>query len=421
MKTLLTLARKDLRLLWRDRFGLFWVIVFPLLMALFFGSIFSTGGARAGSMKIAAVDELRTEQSRQMIGKLSAKPVLAVTPLPLDSARLLVQKGKLTAYVLLKRDSLATGEGNPFAMPPIEIGLDPSRKAEAGYLQGMVTEAWFSLMQDRLADPAVAKTWVNEGLAGLRADTALPPDQRGVLTRLLASFDDYLTTFDSAEVSQSSPFGKTAITVVEVAVEREGPRSPFEITFPQALTWALLGCALTFAQSIVSERQRGTYLRLRLAPITRGQILAGKGLACFVTSGAVSVALLAVGVLIFGVRVAFPLGMAIALAAAGCCFVGLMMLISVLGRTEQAVSGAGWAIMLVMAMAGGSMVPLMVMPSWMLTVSNFSVVKWAIYAYEGAIWRGFTLGQMLVPAGILTAIGAIAFALGVAILARTDR
>ena len=73
------------------------------------------------------------------------------------------------------------------------------------------------------------------------------------------------------------------------------------------------------------------------------------------------------------------------------------------------------------SVAGGSMVPLMVMPSWMLTVSNFSVVKWAIYAYEGAIWRGFTLGQMLVPAGILTAIGAIAFALGVAILARTDR
>lgn len=84
-------------------------------------------------------------------------------------------------------------------------------------------------------------------------------------------------------------------------------------------------------------------------------------------------------------------------------------------------NGAGWAIMLVMAMTGGSMVPLMFMPSWMLTLSNFSVVKWAIYAFEGAIWRQFTLTQMMLPVGILLGIGLAAYAIGVSILVRTDR
>ena len=47
-----------------------------------------------------------------------------------------------------------------------------------------------------------------------------------------------------------------------------------------------------------------------------------------------------------------------------------MMLISTLGRTEQAVSGAGWAAMMPLAMFGGSMVPPMVMPAWMFRISN---------------------------------------------------
>lgn len=420
MRTLLTLANKDLRLLWRDRFGMFWVVMFPLLMALFFGSIFSSGSSRAGNMKIALVDQQQTEQSRRMADKLARKEILALTPMPLDSARMLVQSGKLTAYVLLKPVANEKDDFNPFAMPPMEIGLDPSRKAEAGYLQGMVTEAWFSLMKDRMTDPTEMRNWIDQGLAELETDTALPADQRDILTRLLSSFDEFVTTFDSTEAQQSSPFGKANIEVVEVTVQREGPRTPFEITFPQALTWALLGCALTFAVSIVNERQRGTWLRLRLAPITRGHILAGKGLACFLTSVGVSIVLLFVGMAIFGVRIVFPLGMVIALIASGICFVGLMMLISVLGRTEQAVGGAGWAIMLVMAMTGGSMIPLMAMPSWMLTISNFSVVKWAIYGFEGAIWRGFTLSQMLLPVSILVGIGAVAYGIGVAILVRTD-
>ena len=43
MGAVINLALKDLRLLLRDRFGLFWVLAFPLLMALFFGAIFRSG------------------------------------------------------------------------------------------------------------------------------------------------------------------------------------------------------------------------------------------------------------------------------------------------------------------------------------------------------------------------------------------
>jgi len=59
------------------------------------------------------------------------------------------------------------------------------------------------------------------------------------------------------------------------------------------------------------------------------------------------------------------------------------------------------------------MVPLFIMPGWMQAVSDFSPVKWAIIALEGALWRHFTSAEMAVPCGILTAVGGLAFFLGV--------
>ena len=50
------IARKDLLLLWRDKAGLFWVLGFPLLIALFFGSIFSSGGG-PGPVTLGVVNE----------------------------------------------------------------------------------------------------------------------------------------------------------------------------------------------------------------------------------------------------------------------------------------------------------------------------------------------------------------------------
>ena len=99
-------------------------------------------------------------------------------------------------------------------------------------------------------------------------------------------------------------------------------------------------------------------------------------------------------------------------------FTGFMMLISTFGRTEQAVSGAGWAAMMPLAMLGGSMVPLMVMPAWMLRLSNWSPVKWMILAVEGAMWRGFTPADMLLPCAILVGVGLVCFAAGAVVISR---
>lgn len=76
-----------------------------------------------------------------------------------------------------------------------------------------------------------------------------------------------------------------------------GPRSSYEISFLQRILWGLFGCAATFGISLVVQRTTGTLVRLRMAPIGRMQILAGKGLACFVMTMVDSTVLLAIATL----------------------------------------------------------------------------------------------------------------------------
>lgn len=427
MRAIVNLAMKDLRLLVRDRMGLFWVIVFPLLMALFFGSIFSSSGGGARSLRIATVQENVSPLGKMFYDELAKSEVLQVRPLSRDSAQMLVTRGALVAYV-----EFIGGGDNAFSMfgdsdHSIEVGIDPARRAEAGYLNGLISQAYYKLLQSSMMDSHSWRKSISEERTKLDTTADLDGSTKGILGDLYSTLDTFLVTLntlDSATGDSSGTsatvFGQVKIEFKDVAEQSIKPRSSFEITFPQSLQWALIGCAAAFALSIVVERTRGTFMRLRLAPISRFQILAGKGLACFIASSLTCFVLLAIGIFIFKVNVGSPIGLLAAVFCAAFCFVGLMMMMSVLGKTEASVSGTGWGLFMVFSMTGGGMVPLMMMPSWMATMSNFSPVKWSILAAEGAIWRGFGFSEMLQPLVILVAIGAVGFTIGVIVLQRSD-
>ena len=420
MREIVTLAVKDLRLLLRDRFGLFWVLVFPLLMALFFGAIFSGSGGSGGRMRIAVVDHDASEGSVKFVETLKSSASLDVLELSAEEAEEAVRKGKLAAFVALKK---GFGNSNMFSSggdPLLQIGMDPSRKTEAGYLEGILNQGYFRFMFDRYSEPER----IREQLRGLPeeiADSAdLPPDQRDNLSGFIASLDSFLANIDTGIFDAGRMFQGVGIERIQITRTRVEPRSSFEITFPQAIAWGLIGCTAAFSITIVIERTGGTFLRLRFAPISRAQILAGKALACFTACTSVTVFLLIVGRSIFAVRLQNPLHLTMAILCTAACFVGIMMFISVLGKTEQGVGGAGWAILLVMSMFGGGMIPLMAMPPWMKWGSALSPVKWGILSIEGAVWRGFTIREMMFPCLVLLGIGTVFYTVGVLVFRRSD-
>jgi ABC-2 type transport system permease protein len=422
MRAILVLAAKDLRLLGRDRMGLFWVLVFPLVYALIFGTIFS-GGSKGGTGKMSAAvsDEDGSETSRAFVERLRRSASLDVRDLAQAEAHDMVRRGRLSACVVIRK-----GYGDAMGMfggdkSFLEVAIDPSRRAEAGFLQGILAEASFRQLQDQFADPAKMRAMIGKSIKGVSDDSEMPADQRLLFRGMLGATDTFLAKVDPKLYRQGPQMKALTPEIVEVTSRRGSrPRSGFEIMFPSAILWGVMGCAATFAISIVAERTGGTMLRLRIAPLSRGQILAGKGVACFVTCVSVIMLLLGVGWSIGGVRISSPACVAIAAVCTAIAFVGLMMLLCVIGKTEQSVAGAGWAILMMMALVGGGMVPLIAMPAWMQTISHVSPVSWGIRLLEGGIWRDFTLRDMVQPCALLIGFGTLCFAAGVRVISRSE-
>src|SRR6185369_8720732 len=122
--------------------------------------------------------------------------------------------------------------------------------------------------------------------------------------------------------------------------------------FPQGILWGLIGAVMSFAVGLANERTGGTLLRLRAAPLSPAGLLAGKGLGGFLGLLICQGVLLGVAALLFGVRpTSVPL-LLLAMLCIAVCFTGLMLFIATLGRNEQAVSGAGWALLMPMTLVG---------------------------------------------------------------------
>jgi len=417
MHSIVAIALKDLRLLIRNREALFWVLMFPLMMAVLFGAIFSGMGSKARKpLEVAIVDEDQSEPSKAFVERLRKQDSVKLVVRSRSAGLAAVRAGKLVAYVLIREGYGAKRGFMVGDNQKIEVGIDPSRRTERGFLQGILMKAVFGGLRDRMNNPAKTRKSVQESIAALKTSGAKNP-QEARLSTFLQAFDSYLGSVDTQTSQEQMSFDGPKIEAVKYAGGKR-PRTSFEVSFPQSVVWGLLGIVSSFAILVARERTVGTLLRLRISPLTWTHILGGKGLASFGASIVTMALIFAVGMVGFGLRLGNISQLVLAVVCTAVCITGMMMLIATFGKTEQAVSGASWAVMMPLAMFGGGMIPLVSMPAWMQTASHFSPIKWAVYAFEGAIWRDFTVAEMALPCGLLVAIGIATFILGVVLISR---
>lgn len=438
MSQILSIALKDLKVLWRDPIGMFFIVGFPILMGLFFGLMMNgmNSGSSSSKMKVAVVDNDQTDESKQFLELLNEGGNLTMIPGELEASKESVRKGNAVGVIALQEgfgERVGIFWGEP---PEIQLGMDPSRGAEAAMLQGYIMQAVGQMAGNQFSEPERFRTSVSDAREQAKADDSMNIVNKQLLLGFLGSVD---TMLESVEVLQTNQEGGEEDQVMgqpsfdfanieEIDITRQvDPKSRegqlkkitsrWDISFPQAMLWGILGCIAGFAGSIAREQQTGTMTRLQVAPIQKYKILAGKALACFIA------VLFVIGMMsllgsFLGMRPGNFLHLLIAALSVAFCFVGIMMTLSLLGKTEQSVNGLGWMVNMVMAMVGGCMIPVMFMPDFIKRFSALSPVRWAISAIEGAIWRDFTLMEMLVPCGVLLGFGAVGMIVGSAILGR---
>lgn len=410
MNPVLTIAIKDLRLMARDRPGLVFTVLFPLLFGLFFGAIYAdTADGDRLSASIGVIDQSDPESSatESLLQALQDDPRLTLThTTQLDS------NNQHDAVLLIPEDFHLWFDsfGNSATGRPI-LYMDAQSGPQAGFVQGVTTAAVYRAIAQSLADPVAAER--RRALLIELADEQAVPDR----LRLQAAANALQTLTGGASSADRSPLLEIEIDTLDSALtsgeaRTVAPQNSFAITFPQAMMWAILGCVATFAVGLVHERNAGTLVRLRTMPLSPLQILAGKGVACMAVSVLVASGFVLLGRAFFAVKPVSYLVLFSAIVCVCFAFAGIMMLLAVLGRSKTSPGQLAWGVILIMAITGGGMLPLFFMPDWLRSISHLSPVKWGILAIEGGIWRGASMRDMLGPFAILISFGAIGFAIG---------
>jgi ABC-2 type transport system permease protein len=398
-----------------------------------------TSGSERGKIKLAVVDEDESELSRRFVSALERNENLSVSAAKLDTAREQVRKAESTGMLVIPQGFSQSAGIFWEPQPELQLGVDPARAAEGAMLEGFTMQAMSELIQYRIERPADFLPSLAKAREAFANDTQIDLVTRQLGATMFRTLEQFIGGLPAGEKAKavdapSNPVAAPSIQLAKirridvtskaqtlsVGGETINLRSRWDISFPQAMLWGVLGCAAGFAISIARERGGGTLQRLLASPLSLRQILLGKALACLLASILVIGMLTLLGWLL-GMRPESYPKLAVAGVCTAICFSGVMMIVSNLGKSEQSVSGVGWGINLMMAMLGGCMIPVMFMPAFIQQASVISPVRWAILAIEGSVWRSFSWGEMLPACAVLIGIGAFGFAAGIWLLSRASK
>lgn len=168
--------------------------------------------------------------------------------------------------------------------------------------------------------------------------------------------------------------------------------------------------------SVYREHGWRTWDRLRSSAAPPHALLAGFALPWIVIHVLYSLALLVVGGLLVGLRLngGSPLAVLAMLLAYASCVIALILLATATLRTVNQLSGIQNVGAMLFGGLGGALVPFEQLPGWAQAVAPATPAYWAMRGHRSIFLEQGTLGDVLLPAGVLLAAAVVLGALGVA-------
>jgi linearmycin/streptolysin S transport system permease protein len=470
------LAKKEMRLLLRDRMAVLVLLGMPLVFILLWGLLLGENfGQKTADEKLRVflVDQDRGEGlspgvpwSKEVFKDLNETAGVRVEPVAgIAAAQQLLRKHKVAAVLVLKpgfsehvnrcsfladRDAI-----NPFHRDGVyldridaELLRDPKQPGAASIIDQVAQVSMLRVLLpwmisrafDRLSEPQfiemLGKSMVLPGplgdvtLGDLLKTYSLGDSKRAESLRgkvgkgVQDALDELFRKYDLK--------GKTWAALTKSLDEKPGEAQPA----PASPGWADIGgqrfqqlvpsfavmfpffLAMVVGWVFVTERRQGTLKRLRFAPVSRAQVLAGKLLPVFVLSMGLAAFLLVAGRLIFGMswgpetwpvwlQAAYLVPVVVATSFAS---MGLALLVAAVSRSEIQVALFGALPVLVMALVSGCILPREMMTESAQYLSWFTPHGWALAAYRELLGDDPKyvpdLALVWQSCGVLTAFGA---------------
>lgn len=392
----LAIGWKDLRITVRDRGALGILLAMPMVLILILGSALSGGGGSLSQVKVAIVNQdAGTLGKRVTDGFFTDARLTEVFDAQHmrdpATARALVARGDLAGALVVPRDfTKSVNSGRPVK---ITVYADPGRA---------VSSAVFTNVAQAMSSQVSA------------ASVAVRATVHYISPAVLAGGGAAVgVAVQKAVRSATSTEALDAVTTDErnAARGREIPTLDYYAA-GMSVMFLLFG-SMYGAFSLVRERADWTLPRMMTSPASKLDILGGKMLGVFGV-GVLQWAALFGFTRLLGVKWgADPLAVWLVALSTVAAATGLAVLLATAGKSVRAVSGVGPLVIQLMALAGGSMIPIAQFPQWLQPIHYATVNGWAIDAML-AVMRGEGVAQVLPNVAALLGLAAAFFGIGVA-------
>jgi ABC-2 type transport system permease protein len=378
---------KDLRLLAGDKRALVLLLLLPLMFIAILGMStgqFLTRDEEQRKLKIAVVDEEKSEPTRELVKALSQH----------DGIRVLERD-----TVAAAREALDKGDASVMLVIPVgyEAKVDELRMGDIvdsanGQLQEGPSALGLSFeFRSAIGDGGVVK-WLVFADA-LRTISPFVAQKNAVARRWLHRNAPTNEDAPEGEASEDESSRAAAVSAPKAAdrpadLAAESPDRVYLILVPGFTVMFVFFLINIMARSFIAERDQGTLRRLRLAPISAAAILIGKTLPFYMTSVVQTTLLFVCGRLLFGMswgpepEYLIPVILCTSLAATS---LGLLLATSV--RTDQQVSAYGTSLVLVLGGVSGCLFPRVWLPTAMKKLSLATPHAWSLEAFDAVLTR----------------------------------
>jgi ABC-2 type transport system permease protein len=376
MKTL-EIARISILRTFRDRMGLFFIVVLPMILVIVLGVTY--GGMNGARIGVADADG--SKLSTALIAGIDGSDIHLDIRTYATSAEL--------------RDAVERGF--------VELGIAVPAGYDAALRSG--GQGRIELIGQPRSYAPVVRTAVESAIARQRAVVSA--------ARFASQTDG--VSFDEALIEAGA--AQPGIAGMSVAMESVADAivnpNGFAVGAQSQVILFMFLSSMTGAAVLVSTRTLGISRREFSTPTSVRAIIAGEALGRFVFALFQGGFIVVASSLLFGVNwIDLPATAAIVIAFAAVAS-GAAMLVGSLVRNEHQVAALGPGLGMLFGLLGGTMVPPEVFPSIMRTLSHVTPHAWAMDAFHQLLLRGGGFVDVLPQVGVLTAFAMVVLGLAV--------
>jgi ABC-2 type transport system permease protein len=410
IRHILAITAKEFQILLKDKGSLAVLFLLPLLLASIMGgpAALSEGGSEAtGEEPVLVLDVRVVNQDTGVYGGEVVKALRGVNVLDvtesdqLAEADQLVADGEIPAAIVIPADfTKQIDAGEPTA---VQVVGDPTQEEAAGIVAG-------------IANRAVAELGL---VAEIRYGIRAVLDQTGAL--------------DGApeEIRQAAEAQTLGVIWTQVQQVRQDPVIAVRSedlagveTRPASgpMDWYITGFTVMFAffllpvvgETLLRERQDGTFRRLLAAPLRHSSVIAGLMLAYALIVVLQVLFMFGVGRVVFNINLGdSPWGLVLITIVIALASASLGLLVGAVSRSSEQANTLGLMLGFILSVVGGFPLPWFRLGGVAGQISLISPHSHAIIAYSGLMVDGLTLGDVSIHILALLGFAVVFFAAAV--------